>query len=850
MVLLLAGGVIAQEPPPPGSELTVKRAEEAFEEEEVSPPQGIGLPMEVVPEGVAQFIHLSEVPTAEELGLAAPDPFARSMSHIQGAFEQHQEIDPGEEPIDLLTGQPLAPEESPPPTVEELPNATGDAVTAFDGQSYTGWIPPDTVHAVGPNHIVMAVNSGFTVYSKLGTELRSYTTFSSFLHTPTPWNGFMFDPRILFDTQTGRFVMLILGRDDTNRRSWVWTASAADPTGGWWRVRFNVTRNQDTANEAWLDYSGLGVDDHGLYWTGNYFRWSGGFDAPNLVSMNPNLVTGTGTGGGFGWNSLTWPTGGSAFAIQPAHPHNDNGANEMFFVNTFSGSGNKILLWRLGGDRYSGQGLGTTTLTRNEVSLGRTYNAIGMNVDQAGSATDIHGGDARVMNAIYQNRRVYTTLTDDVGNAATSTGAYTVKVNTDNNTVVSEDLQWSGAGTFRFYPAVTVDASGASQDPEVAVYYSWVWPASTANDKYVSAARKIYTTFPSSPGLDVVTKVGEGAYVRLDMNNLNRWGDYSGAAYDFSCDAVTGSIEYAATGNIWKTWIRTDEIGHGGCPQMEVTDPNGGEIWNAGTSRMITWKSVDLTSSGHNIFVFYNDGTQNIQISGPLSPFATSFNWNVPGNPTSNAKVFVGNWNNSTSMYEAFDWSDDDFRITAPDLRVISPNVSKTVLMKGEMFTAGATVNNQGDGSSNVSTTLRYYVSTNSVISTSDTQIGTDPVSALAPGGNSPESATVTAPASTGTFWIGTCVDAVAGESSSSNQCSTGVQITVRPPDNEVVSSQTFTGTSLIDACIAITIGENVTFESGSNTTFQAPEVEVLNNVSWLTSSTSTIDNAKPAGCP
>ncbi|HEB60950.1 MAG TPA: hypothetical protein ENJ06_03900, partial [Phycisphaeraceae bacterium] len=119
--------------------------------------------------------------------------------------------------------------------------------------------------------------------------------------------------------------------------------------------------------------------------------------------------------------------------------------------------------------------------------------------------------------------------------------------------------------------------------------------------------------------------------------------------------------------------------------------------------------------------------------------------------------------------------------VTSPDLVTQNPAASKTSLTPGESFTFSATVKNQGTRSSAAST-LRYYRSTNSIISTADTEIGTDYVAALTPGGTSPENISLNAPATDGTWWIGACVDAVANESNTGNQCSTGVQITVATP--------------------------------------------------------------------
>ncbi len=117
----------------------------------------------------------------------------------------------------------------------------------------------------------------------------------------------------------------------------------------------------------------------------------------------------------------------------------------------------------------------------------------------------------------------------------------------------------------------------------------------------------------------------------------------------------------------------------------------------------------------------------------------------------------------------------------APDLVVIDPSVSDATLRPGQSFTIYATVENQGSRSSS-STTLRYYRSTDSTISTGDTQLGTDPVSALSPNGASPENITAPARGPPGTYWVGACVNSVRGESPTNNQCSAGVQIAVATP--------------------------------------------------------------------
>ena len=113
-----------------------------------------------------------------------------------------------------------------------------------------------------------------------------------------------------------------------------------------------------------------------------------------------------------------------------------------------------------------------------------------------------------------------------------------------------------------------------------------------------------------------------------------------------------------------------------------------------------------------------------------------------------------------------------------PDLVVESPAVSSGAVAPDESFTLSATVRNQGAGAAG-STTLRYYRSSNTRISTSDTEIGTDGVPALAGNRTSSLSTSLRAPNSAGTYYYGACVDAVGGESDTGNNCSIGVRVVV-----------------------------------------------------------------------
>ena len=130
-----------------------------------------------------------------------------------------------------------------------------------------------------------------------------------------------------------------------------------------------------------------------------------------------------------------------------------------------------------------------------------------------------------------------------------------------------------------------------------------------------------------------------------------------------------------------------------------------------------------------------------------------------------------------------------------PDLEVGMPLVDDASPEAGGLFTLSATVTNAGDGVAR-STTLRYYRSADATIATSDTEVGTDAVNALAASGRSAESIGLTAPSTAGAYYYGMCVDAVPDESDTTNNCSVAVAVTVRerPPDLTVTTTLSESG--------------------------------------------------------
>ena len=134
----------------------------------------------------------------------------------------------------------------------------------------------------------------------------------------------------------------------------------------------------------------------------------------------------------------------------------------------------------------------------------------------------------------------------------------------------------------------------------------------------------------------------------------------------------------------------------------------------------------------------------------------------------------------------------------APDLIIFesSITVDKTTVKPGETFQIDARVWNKGRAVSSA-TTLRYFLSADGTISSEeDTEVDSTRVNQLSGRGATSSrrrvdvSRTLTAPDTPGIHYYGLCIDAVAGESNTSNNCSETIRITVETPPTDPAASE------------------------------------------------------------
>ena len=420
-----------------------------------------------------------------------------------------------------------------------------------------GYVPPDTTVAAGSSFVVEGVNSLEGVYNTSGV-VQAYLNPAAC--TTNPSGDSISDPRVLFDSASGRWFISTMTFSPIGDASWNLLFSPGnDPTSPTWYcliIPTSTVKNPDGSTGNFPDFPKSGINSDKVVLTGDAFSpvghgpFSQGykFQGTEYVVINKSeLLSGTlGTQG----VALFAPNQGD-FAIEPAQQLDSTTENLfMAAVNSALSSTSSMDVWEISGVPDDSSNPLKTKVT----SLPIDTISIPPNAQQQGTTVLIDTNDDSLLDAVFREGSPGS-LWVSANDACTPPGDSAVRsclrfievsIGTSGTPNVAQDFDYADPGTYYYYPAVRTDAAG-----DLFAAFS-----GSSSSSYASA----YAGSQLFGNSNVLTnfslfRAGDSPYTVSPP----RWGDYSGAGTDPSDTSVWLGAEYATQfplfGSIWGTAI-------------------------------------------------------------------------------------------------------------------------------------------------------------------------------------------------------------------------------------------------------------------------------------------------------
>ncbi len=431
------------------------------------------------------------------------------------------------------------------PLDDVIPNPPGafSLIRLIQGITYDenaalsgGVIPPDPHGAVGPDHVVSVVNRSIEFHTKSGTQQLSQSLQSFFGSALNP-----FDPKVIYDQHSGRFVVVALevaGRNsgtsaDDQSRILVAVSDDSNPNGTWYKTTIDA-RTALGGGSSWADYPGIAVDKDAVYITNNMFTFEGDAYQGSRVWIIPKGLSSNGFYAGGTAVVNAYATGANT-TLMPALVYGDvAGSADMFLVGMGGTNGTDEFATIVRIDNA----ISSPTFTSQSLNLGNIYsNSTVPGAPQLGGTTTLDAGQTRVFDAVWRSNGLYfvTTINGISGNDAGEGTAYWAQVNTTNlaslaltqsGTIGGDSI--GGVDTHTFYPSIAVNADG-----DIGVGFSASSPTIYAGAYF--AWRDVADPL-GTMRTPLLVKAGEDFYVRTFGAGRNRWGDYTSTEVDPSDD--------------------------------------------------------------------------------------------------------------------------------------------------------------------------------------------------------------------------------------------------------------------------------------------------------------------------
>lgn len=407
--------------------------------EEAPPPvnsgNGVYYPTQTTGNGFAP-VNVSQMAEQEALSPQSVEPAElRPINPPQARPESFDDRghggQGGEEFAANVAGEP-----NPQPPAASAQGSSPAPTTTFQGEQLVGsTIPPDTMGAVGPNHVVTVSNNQMNIRNRQGVLLTQLTlnafwagvTLEGGITTPST-----FDPKIIYDRFNDRFFFITSANSLAPSSSVLFaTTQTGDPTGTWNRYVFDTDPAATATAGRWADYPTIGHNSQWIVVNYNVFNYAGspaattGYYGPyvyvipkssayaNGPSVTSSLFQEAATACVSPFNNIL----GCGFTMAPA-VNEDNVSTTNYLVEMWDSIFGQLRVSKLTGPAAAPVltiGTQFPQSTENWRNVAARINTTGGYIPQRDNVTysvstgsRIMGNDSRINNAVFRNGSLWT----------------------------------------------------------------------------------------------------------------------------------------------------------------------------------------------------------------------------------------------------------------------------------------------------------------------------------------------------------------------------------------------------------------------------------------------------------
>ncbi|HET9521212.1 MAG TPA: hypothetical protein VFO73_09225 [Candidatus Limnocylindrales bacterium] len=489
-------------------------------------------------------VTVRDLPTPEGRGAAALPPLL------------HPEARPGQQapsgPDALAAPAPITTTDAPPATQAVM----------FDGVARSDLEPPDPWVAVGPDHVVQAVNTTIRITDRSGVQKQVFDTIDFF-----DLVGFSeispFDPRVIYDSLHGRWIAIATHWDCVPDPDFgidvgagyidIAISRTADPTGTWELLYLGWA-------DALPDYPGIGTSTDKVVLSANLFNIvetgtgigcaGSGFAETELDAMAWTELLGTGDiNVDFFYGGNDYPN--DYFTWRPALQTPATSATVFVIGENFNTGA--VTYTRLTGNPAT-----FSTVMADEISLTGTVDpfAVPPAPQQPGSpATIVDAVDERPTDAVWQANQLAFVSTFPCNPAGgVSENRDCVRVAELSTAIPAtptalQDFLISEEGADHYMGGVGYAGNGD-------LHVVWTRSSEDAGEYPSSyAAHQLVTDAANQISEPQLLKAGVGTY------DGTRWGDYVGVAQDPQVPNAVWQGNQYSDGTAWATHISQLQTG-------------------------------------------------------------------------------------------------------------------------------------------------------------------------------------------------------------------------------------------------------------------------------------------------